>query len=106
MRIEVGSAARAAEQSRKAESEERGEFKSTVGIRVSRAVGQKFELPGGPASGPGEALPVIPSANADQAVPTGPSGKKEAPSEVNTGGGTLGARLANAWRSLFGRGTK
>jgi len=102
MRIEVGSAARAAEQSRKAEAEERGEFKSTVGIRVSRAVGQKFELPSGPASGPGEALPVIPSANVEQAPPA----SKAPPAEAKTSGGTLGARLANAWRSLFRRGTE
>jgi len=104
MRIEPGSAARAAEQSRKAEAEARGEFRSTAGIRVSRAVGQKFELPSGPASGPGEAMPVISSASVEQAAPTGPPASKEAPAQAS--GGTLGVRLANAWRSLFRRGTK
>ena len=103
MRIEPGSAARAAEQSRKAEAEARGEFKPTVGIRVSRAVGQKFELPSGPATGPGEALPAIPKAGTEQAAQAGPPATQ---AETKTSGGTLGARLANAWRGLFRRGTK
>ena len=99
MRIDVGSAARSAEQRREAESAERGEFKSTVGIHVSRAVGQKFELPSGPASGPGEALPV-PASEAKEQVP------KAAPIEREAGGGSLTSRLADAWRILFGRGSK
>ena len=99
MRIDVGSAARSAEQRREAEAAERGEFKSTVGIHVSRAVGQKFELPSGPASGPGEALPVPVSAAKEQAP-------KPAPVERETGGGSLASRVAEAWRILFRRGSK
>lgn len=99
MRIEVGSAARAAEQSREADAAERGEFKPTAGIRVARAVGQKFQLPGGPASGPGEALPIPLSAAQEQA-------SKEKPAEPKTSGAPLASRMADAFRSLFRRGVK
>jgi len=97
IRIEVGSAARAAEQSRAAEAEERGEHKSTAEVRMRAATGMKFELPSGPASGPGEALPVQPS-------PAGASAQAAVPAQ--TPGPSLGARLADAWRALFGWGSK
>jgi hypothetical protein len=55
-RIEPGSAARDAERRKK----EAGSFDiAPVGIRVSRAVGQKFEYEAGPANHPGEAQPRV-----------------------------------------------
>jgi hypothetical protein len=93
IRIDVGSAARAAEQSREADAAARGEFKGTAGIRVTRAVGQKFELPGGPARGPGEALPAAPSA-------------AQEPAKSEASAPSLTARLAGVLRGLFGRGAK
>jgi hypothetical protein len=99
IRIDAGSAARAAEQSGEAEAAERGEFKPTVGIRVARAVGQKFELPSGPASGPGEALPAPSPAAQAQAPP-------EAPVAAKASSAPLAARIASVFRGLFRRGTK
>jgi hypothetical protein len=43
--IEPGAAAKSAAQ-REAGAVPRGQFQASMGIRVSRAVGQKFELPG------------------------------------------------------------
>ncbi|MGD0577823.1 MAG: hypothetical protein ABSC08_02730 [Bryobacteraceae bacterium] len=99
IRIDVGSAARAAEQSREADATERGEFKPTAGIRVARAVGQKFELPVGPATGPGEALPIPRSAAQEQA-------SKEEPTEPKASGAPLTSRIAGVFRGLFRRGSK
>ncbi len=101
IRIDVGSAARAAEQSREADAAERGEFKRTAGIRVTRAVGQKFELPTGPATGAGEALPLPPSAAPAQERASG-----ETPAEAKASSQPLTARIAGLFRGWFRREAK
>lgn len=104
IRIEGGSAARAAEQSREADAAARGEIKGTAGIRVTRAVGQKFELPGGPATGPGEALPIPARAAQEQGSIRGDEqALKEAPGASSP---SLTSRISGVFRSLFGRGAK
>jgi hypothetical protein len=104
IRIDAGSAAKAAEQNREADAAARGEFKGTPGIRMTRAVGQKFELPGGPASGPGEALPIAPTAAREQGSAQGQEQAfKEAPERSSP---SLTSRISGVFRSLFGRGAR
>ncbi|MGD0001244.1 MAG: hypothetical protein ABSE21_14200 [Bryobacteraceae bacterium] len=104
IRIDAGSAAKAAEQSREADAAARGEFKGPTGIRMTRAVGQKFELPGGPATQAGEALPVAPSAAREQGSAQGQEQAiKEAPEASSP---SLTSRISGIFRSLFGRGAK
>jgi hypothetical protein len=96
IRIDAGSAAKSAEERREAEAAARGEFQRTAGIRMTRAVGQKFELPGGPATQAGEALPIPAPAAQAQAL-------KEAPAASSP---SLTSRISGVFRSLFGRGAR
>ena len=99
MRIETGSAAGAAGQGREAGGAARGEFKATVGIRVARAGGQKFELPGRPASGAGEGLPAPSPAAGEQGSTRGQG--RAAGAAPETSSAALTSRIAGVFRSLF-----
>jgi len=88
--VEPGSAARDAEQ-RSRESPPIG--KASVGIRVSRAVGQKFEFDAAPGKQAGEARPAV-VAPAQQSVAEQPVEGAAASSPA--------ARVWKKFRSLFG----
>ena len=92
----IGSAAKSAEERAKAEEDApREPFRSSVGVRMSVGTGQKFEL--ARPTGPGEALPVRPAAEAPAPAPPPPSA---APATAPPQGV---ARLLGKFRGLFGR---
>ena len=104
IRIDAGSAAKSAEERREADAAARGEFQRTAGIRMTRAVGQKFELPGGPATQAGEALPIpAPAAQEQGSIRGHEQALKEA---AEASSPSLPSRISGVLRSLFGRGAK
>ncbi|HTR36648.1 MAG TPA: hypothetical protein VMH80_12140 [Bryobacteraceae bacterium] len=92
----IGSAAKSAEERAKASEEAPGEpFRSSVGVRMSVGTGQKFEL--GRPTGPGEALPVGPAAEAPAPAPQSAAPATAPPQPQGV------ARLWGKFRGLFGR---
>lgn len=97
--VKPGSSARDAEQ--RARESERTPFRGNVGINVSRAVGQKFELEARP-SGPGEALPAKPVASEPAPAPA-PAPQPEVKSAVVETPPSAAGRVWNKFRGLFSR---
>jgi len=101
----IGSAAKSAEERARAErAEEAGRepFRPSVGVRMSVGTGAKFELPTRP-TGPGEALPVniAAQAPAPPAPHTPPASVPVQPQKEPQAQGL--SRLFGKFRGLFGR---
>jgi len=97
----IGSAAKSAEERAKAsEDASREPFRPSAGVRMSVGTGQKFELPARP-TGPGEALPAPPAASAPAAAPAPPQPTSPAAPIPPPAQGL--SRLLGKFRGLFGR---
>jgi len=98
----IGSAAKSAEERARAEEAPSEPFRSSVGVRMSIGTGQKFELPTRP-TGPGEALPVNPAAQAPAPpVPQPPAASASVQPQPEPRAQGL-SQLWGKFRGLFGR---